>query len=111
METEMNKWCFIKIFSKNTIAPQLWTFSVWNAVWPADKLRFRDTIKKKRIKKITHSSVRSRHWIEVKPVKNVKLIKDENISFTGIISTKHLEHSYKSLYKRSLHLWGFKGSL
>lgn len=27
METEMNKWCFIKIFSKNTIAPQLWTFS------------------------------------------------------------------------------------
>lgn len=28
METEMNKWCFIKIFSKNTIAPQLWTSSV-----------------------------------------------------------------------------------
>lgn len=67
METEMNKWCFIKIFSKNTIAPQLWTSSVLSTVWLADKLTIRTKKKKKEEKKKTvETPLRTSLWFVCK---------------------------------------------
>lgn len=123
METEINKWCFIKIFSKNTIAPQLWTSSVSSTVWLADKLTIRT--KKKERKKTVETSEDKTCDASVsfsvchrdnclKPVEKCNIHKRWKLLFSHILSAKHSDivtYSYWSLYQHILHLWCIKGSL
>lgn len=132
METEINKWCFIKIFSKNTIAPQLWTFSVSSTVWLADKLTIRNNTHSNSNRN-NNNDKKSVVAFEDKPVsvcnfqclpstltvwnlwKRVTTIKDENCSLSHILFRNALfdivTYSYWSLYRHILHLWCIKGSL
>lgn len=88
METEINKWCFIKIFSKNTRAPQLWTSSVskvqfgWQTNWQIGTQNKEQHNKKNKPKKTKRRQKRPRtnlwasvtfrvchrHWPVLKPV-------------------------------------------
>lgn len=99
---KINKWCFIKIFSKNAVAPQFVDFFSWSARRLADQLTIRTSVFSMFVQMVV--------W---KVVKKCKKKKKKSIKVKMLFNRKlwHCDVLVTSLYQHLLHLWCFKASL